>query len=147
MAGCSAVSWVEHRVDADAAVGAAGTFAADPATFDVTESALHALQDAGIPPALAVQFTILLRHFVIRFCIEEQALTERHRGVDHDRLDELTAAADPTRFPLTAQATPTILANGALASTPGCWSISSRSTTPPAPRRPWRDSSSSSPLR
>lgn len=86
----------------------AGSFAADPATFDVTESALQALKDAGVPPELAAQCTFLLRHFVVGFCLEEQALTELHNSVDPDRLNELTAP-DPTRFPLTAQALPTIL--------------------------------------
>ena len=86
----------------------AGSFAADPATFDVTESALQALQDAGVPPELAAQCTILLRHFVVGFCIEEQALNELRESADHGRLNELTAAADPKRFPLTAQALPAI---------------------------------------
>jgi TetR/AcrR family transcriptional regulator, tetracycline repressor protein len=87
----------------------AGSFAADPATFDVTESALQALQDAGVPPELAAQCTFLLRHFVVGFCIEEQALTELYNSVAPDRLNEMTAAADPTRFPLTAHALPAIL--------------------------------------
>jgi TetR/AcrR family transcriptional regulator, tetracycline repressor protein len=97
---------LDHR---DGARVFAGSFAADPATFDVTESALQALQDAGVPPDLAAQCTILLRHFVVGFCIEEQALTGLRHGANHDRVNELTAAADPRRFPLTAQALPTIL--------------------------------------
>jgi len=40
---------------------------------------------------------------------EAEALTELHHGADHNRLNELAAAADPTRFPLTARALPTIL--------------------------------------
>ena len=38
---------------------------------DVTELALQALQDAGVPLLLAAQCTILLRHFVVGFYIEE----------------------------------------------------------------------------
>jgi TetR/AcrR family transcriptional regulator, tetracycline repressor protein len=86
----------------------AGTFAADAATFDVTESALHALQDAGVSIADAAQRTVLLRHFIVGFCIEEQELAELSDQRDQARLDELKTAADPTRFPLTAQALPTI---------------------------------------
>jgi TetR/AcrR family transcriptional regulator, tetracycline repressor protein len=86
----------------------AGTFAPDAATFDVTESALQALQDAGVSIADAAQRTVLLRHFIVGFCIEEQELAELSDGPDQARLDELQAAADPTRFPLTAQALPAI---------------------------------------
>ena len=97
---------LKHR---DGARVFAGSFAADPATFDVTESGLQALQEAGVPPELAAQCIILLRHFVVGFCLEEQALTELRYSEDPDRLNELTAAVDPTRFPLTTQALPTIL--------------------------------------
>jgi hypothetical protein len=40
---------------------------------------------------------------------EDEALTEAHHGADHGRLNEFTAAADATRFPLTFQALPIIL--------------------------------------
>jgi TetR/AcrR family tetracycline transcriptional repressor len=99
-------SILSHR---DGARVFAGTFAAEPATFDVTESALEALQDAGLSVADAAQRTILLRHFVVGFCIEEQELAQLRVGQDQTRRDELKAAADPARFPLTAQALPGML--------------------------------------
>lgn len=99
-------SILSHR---DGARVFAGTFAAEPATFDVTESALEALQDAGLSVADAAQRTILLRHFVVGFCIEEQELAELRGGQDQARRDELKTAADPARFPLTAQALPGML--------------------------------------
>ncbi len=52
----------------------AETFAADPAAFHITEAALQAWQDAGLSRAESAQRTVLLRHFVVGFCIEEQAL-------------------------------------------------------------------------
>jgi TetR/AcrR family transcriptional regulator, tetracycline repressor protein len=87
----------------------AGTFAPEPATFEVVESALRALQDAGLSVADAAQRTILLRHFIVGFCIEEQELTELRAGQGQARREELKAAADPARFPLTAQALPGML--------------------------------------
>jgi TetR/AcrR family transcriptional regulator, tetracycline repressor protein len=75
----------------------------------VTESALLALQDAGLSVADAAQRTILLRHFIVGFCIEEQELAELRVGEDQARRDALKTAADPARFPLTAQALPGIL--------------------------------------
>jgi TetR/AcrR family tetracycline transcriptional repressor len=99
-------SMLSHR---DGARVFAGTFAPEPATFDVTESALQALQDAGLSVAEAAQRTILLRHFIVGFCIEEQELAELRVGQDQARRDELKTAADPSRFPLTAQALPGML--------------------------------------
>lgn len=99
-------SMLSHR---DGARVFAGTFAPEPATFDVTESALQALQDAGLSIADAAQRTILLRHFIVGFCIEEQELAELRVGQDQARRDELRTAADPARFPLTAQALPGML--------------------------------------
>ena len=99
-------SMLSHR---DGARVFAGTFAPEPATFDVTESALEALQDAGLSVADAAPRTILLRHFIVGFCIEEQELAELRVGQDQARRDELKAAADPARFPLTAQALPGML--------------------------------------
>jgi TetR/AcrR family transcriptional regulator, tetracycline repressor protein len=87
----------------------AGTFAADPATFDVIESALNALQDAGVSIADAAQRTVLLRHFIVGFCIEEQELAGLGDGHDRPQLDELTTTAETLRFPLAAQALPAIL--------------------------------------
>ncbi|MQY21688.1 TetR/AcrR family transcriptional regulator C-terminal domain-containing protein [Nocardia macrotermitis] len=79
----------------------AGFLAADPATFDITESFLQALHDAGTPPDLAPQCAMLLRHFVVGFCVEEQALAElRERAEDSSE----SAAPDPTRYPLSARA-------------------------------------------
>ena len=69
-------SMLSHR---DGARVFAGTFAPEPATFDVTESALQALQDAGLSIADAAQRTILLRHFIVGFCIEEQELSRAAR--------------------------------------------------------------------
>jgi TetR/AcrR family tetracycline transcriptional repressor len=97
---------LSHR---DGARVFAGTFAPEPATFEVTESALQALRDAGLSVADAAQRTILLRHFVVGFCIEEQELADLRGGQDQARRDELKTAADPARFPLTAQALPGML--------------------------------------
>src|ERR1700758_2867086 len=99
-------SRLSHR---DGARVFAGTFAPEPATFEVTESALQALRDAGLSVADAAQRTILLRHFVVGFCIEEQELADLRGGQDQARRDELKTAADPARFPLTAQALPGML--------------------------------------
>ena len=99
-------SMLSHR---DGARVFAGTFAPEPATFEVIESALQALQDAGLPVADAAQRTILLRHFIVGFCIEEQELAELRVGQDRARRHELKTAADPARFPLTSQALPGIL--------------------------------------
>src|SRR6202008_1788054 len=54
----------------------AGTFAPDPATFHITEAALQAWQGGGLPPPGAARRTILVRHFVVGFCIEEQDLAD-----------------------------------------------------------------------
>lgn len=99
-------SMLSHR---DGARVFAGTFAPEPATFEVTESALQALRDACLSVADAAQRTILLRHFVVGFCIEEQELADLRGGQDQARRDELKTAADPARFPLTAQALPGML--------------------------------------
>jgi TetR/AcrR family tetracycline transcriptional repressor len=95
-------SILSHR---DGARVVAGTFATDPATFHVTEAALQAWQDAGLPRAESARRTVLLRHFVVGFCIEEQLLTELREALLH----ELEVAADPARFPLTSEAWPAIL--------------------------------------
>jgi TetR/AcrR family tetracycline transcriptional repressor len=84
----------------------AGTFAPDPATFYITEAALRAWQDAGLSLTEAAQRTVLIRHFVVGFCIEEQELAELG---DAARPGEFQTGADPTLFPLTSQALPTIL--------------------------------------
>lgn len=88
----------------------AGTFAPDPATFYVTEAALQAWQEAGLPLAEAARRTVLIRHFVVGFCIEEQELAGLSETA---RLDDFRTGADPTRFPLTSQALPTILKTSA----------------------------------
>jgi TetR/AcrR family tetracycline transcriptional repressor len=88
----------------------AGTFAPDVATFYVTEAALQAWQVAGLPLAEAARRTVLIRHFVVGFCIEEQALAGLSETA---RLDDFQIGADPTRFPLTSQALPTILKTSA----------------------------------
>jgi TetR/AcrR family transcriptional regulator, tetracycline repressor protein len=88
----------------------AGTFAPDPATFYVTEAALEAWQEAGSPLAEAARRTVLMRHFVVGFCIEEQELAGLSETA---RPDDLQTGADPTRFPLTSQALPTILKTSA----------------------------------
>ena len=84
----------------------AGTFAPDPATFYITEAGLRAWQDAGLSPAEAARRTVLMRHFVVGFCIEEQGLAEL---TDEARSGEVQTGVDPTLFPLTAQALPAIL--------------------------------------
>jgi TetR/AcrR family tetracycline transcriptional repressor len=88
----------------------AGTFAPDPVTFYVTEAALHAWQEAGLSLAEAVRRTVLMRHFIVGFCIEEQELAELS---DTASPDEVQTGADPIQFPLTAQALPTILTTSA----------------------------------
>lgn len=103
-------SILSHR---DGARVFAGTFAADPATFHITEAALQAWQDAGLPLAEATQRTVLLRHFVVGFCIEEQELAELRVEHGEALLQELKVAADPARFPLTSKALPAILKTNA----------------------------------
>ena len=98
---------LSHR---DGGQAFAGFLAADPATFEITESFLQALHDAGAPPDLAPQCAMLLRHFVVGFCVEEQALAELHNGADHP--GESAPAADPTRYPLTARGLQAITATG-----------------------------------
>ncbi|OHU32921.1 TetR/AcrR family transcriptional regulator C-terminal domain-containing protein [Mycobacteroides chelonae] len=83
----------------------AGTFAADPATYTVTEAALTAWIDAGLPIEEAAQRMILLRHFIVGFCIEEQELGSLGDPV---RWEELRDTLNPKIFPLTAQALPLI---------------------------------------
>ncbi|MGA7132728.1 MAG: TetR/AcrR family transcriptional regulator C-terminal domain-containing protein [Mycobacterium sp.] len=99
-------SILSHR---DGARVFAGTFAADPATFHVTEAALQAWQDAGLSRAESAQRTVLVRHFVVGFCIEEQELAELRVEHGEALLQELKVAADPARFPLTSKALPAIL--------------------------------------
>src|SRR5271156_5137899 len=99
-------SILRHR---DGARVFAGTFAADPATFHVTEAALQAWQDAALPLAEAAQRTVLLRHFVVGFCIEEQGLAELREEHGEALLQELNVAADPASFPLTSKALPATL--------------------------------------
>jgi TetR/AcrR family tetracycline transcriptional repressor len=91
----------------------AGTFAADPATFHVTEAALQAWQEADLPLAESAQRIVLLRHFIVGFCIEEQELAKLSEERDEAPLREPKAAADPARFPLTSKALPTILSTSA----------------------------------
>ncbi|MFE3260362.1 TetR/AcrR family transcriptional regulator C-terminal domain-containing protein [Nocardia sp. NPDC059229] len=97
---------LEHR---DGARVFAGTFAADPATFQVTESVLRAWRDGGLPIPDAALPTALLRHFIVGFCIEEQALEEFRQVSGDTHPEELSAVIDPATFPLTAQAFPVIL--------------------------------------
>lgn len=89
----------------------AGTFAPDPTTFTVTESVLGAWQDAGLSVEESAQRMVLLRHFIVGFCIEEQELAALGGPEGHDQLTELRAVAD--RFPLTAQALPAIVSTNA----------------------------------
>lgn len=86
----------------------AGTFAPDPATFTVTEAALAAWQEAGMSIEESAQRMILLRHFIVGFCIEEQGLAEaaaRSSQADPDESPNIFPTKD---FPLTAQALPTL---------------------------------------
>ncbi len=99
-------SILSHR---DGARVFAGTSAADPATFHVTEAPLQAWPDAGLPRAKSAQRTVLLRHFIVGFCIEEQELTELREEHGEALLHELKVATDPVRFPLTSEALPAIL--------------------------------------
>jgi TetR/AcrR family tetracycline transcriptional repressor len=84
----------------------AGTFASNPATYYITEATLRAWQDAGLSLAEAAGRTVLIRHFVVGFCIEEQELAEMGEAA---RRGETQTGADPIQFPLTSQAMPTIL--------------------------------------
>jgi TetR/AcrR family tetracycline transcriptional repressor len=90
----------------------AGTFAPDPATFAVTEAALAAWRDAGLSIEESAQRMFLLRHFIVGFCIEEQAFAELSENDDHARPGELPEALDPKSFPLTAQALRMISGSG-----------------------------------
>jgi TetR/AcrR family transcriptional regulator, tetracycline repressor protein len=99
-------SILRHR---DGARVFAGTFAADPATFHVTEAALQAWQDAGLSRAESAQRMVLLRHFIVGFCIEEQELADLREEHGEALLHELKVATDPARFPLTSKALPAIL--------------------------------------
>jgi TetR/AcrR family transcriptional regulator, tetracycline repressor protein len=87
----------------------AGTFAADAATFDLIESALNALNDAGVSIADAAQRAILLRHFIVGFCIEEQELSDLRDGHDQARVGQPKTEPDAERFPLAARALPEVL--------------------------------------
>lgn len=86
----------------------AGTFAPDPATFQVTEAALRAWRDAGLTLAESAQRTVLLRHFIVGFCIEEQEMATLHAAGGDAADRERPVAADPTQYPLTAKAIPAI---------------------------------------
>ena len=97
---------LSHR---DGARVFAGTFAVDPVGFDVIESVLDAWREAGVSTADAAQRTALLRHFIVGFCIEEQALAELRTESGQGQLEEMKKSADPARFPLTAQALPILL--------------------------------------
>lgn len=88
----------------------AGTYAVDPATFHVTEASLRALRDGGFSPAEAARRMVLVRHFIVGFCIEEQGLAELGNAAGSG---EHLTGADPTQFPLTSQALPTVLATSA----------------------------------
>ncbi len=90
----------------------AGTFAPDPSTFHITEAALEAWQAAGLSLAEAARRTVLIRHFVVGFRIEEQELAEMSGRRDTSP-DEFKSGADPARFPLTSKALPTILTTSA----------------------------------
>ncbi|GAA5057751.1 TetR/AcrR family transcriptional regulator C-terminal domain-containing protein [Nocardia callitridis] len=79
----------------------AGFLAGDPATLEITESFLQALLDAGAPPDLAPQCAMLLRHFIVGFCVEEQALAERQEDADHTGTSAETP--DRTGHPLSAR--------------------------------------------
>ena len=76
-------------------------------------SALRAWRDAGLSIAESAQRTVLLRNYIVGFCIEEQELAELSDGRDQAQVNELKKAADPTRFPLTSQALPAILTTSA----------------------------------
>ncbi|MBU3062939.1 TetR/AcrR family transcriptional regulator [Nocardia sp. NEAU-G5] len=95
---------IGHR---DGARVFAGTFAADPATFEVIESVLDAWREAGLRPADAAHRTALLRHFIVGFCIEEQTLSDLAEDFAASR------AIDSARFPRTAQALPEIVSTPA----------------------------------
>jgi TetR/AcrR family transcriptional regulator, tetracycline repressor protein len=97
---------LSHR---DGARVFAGTIAADAGSLDVIESVLDAWREVGVSTADAAQRTTLLRHFIVGFCIEEQALADLRDEPGRSQLEELRATADPARFPLTVQAFPAVL--------------------------------------
>jgi TetR/AcrR family transcriptional regulator, tetracycline repressor protein len=101
---------LSHR---DGARVFAGTFAADPASFDVTESVLDAWREAGISTSAAAQRTALLRNFIVGFCIETQALAQLRSERGHEQLETLKTSADPARYPLAAEALPILLGTSA----------------------------------
>jgi TetR/AcrR family tetracycline transcriptional repressor len=86
----------------------AGTFAADPATFQVTEAALRAWQEAGLTLAESAQRTVLLRHFIVGFCIEEQEMAAMIASDGYSADRDIAVTADPVQCPLTAKALPAI---------------------------------------
>ncbi len=90
----------------------AGTFTPDPATFKITEAALAAWQEAGLSVEQSAQRMVLLRHFIVGFCIEEQELAEMAERGDHASLATSPEMADPKEFPLTAQALPALVTSG-----------------------------------
>jgi TetR/AcrR family tetracycline transcriptional repressor len=87
----------------------AGTIPADRASLDVIEAVLDAWREAGVSTDAAAQRTALLRHFIVGFCIEEQALAALRDEPGRGQLEELKTSADPARFPLTVQAFPAVL--------------------------------------
>ncbi|MEB3030644.1 TetR/AcrR family transcriptional regulator C-terminal domain-containing protein [[Mycobacterium] nativiensis] len=90
----------------------AGTFASDPATFTITEAALAAWQDAGLSIEDSAQRMVLLRHFIVGFCIEEQELAQAAGRRDHGDLAQ-SPNVDRQDFPLTNQALPKLVGSGA----------------------------------
>ena len=98
---------LSHR---DGARVFAGTIPADPGSLDVIESVLDAWRETGASTTEAAQRTALLRHFIVGFCIEDQALADLRDEPDPGQLEGLKRAADPARFPLTVKAFPAVLA-------------------------------------
>lgn len=87
-------SVLSHR---DGARVFAGTFAADSATFTVTEAALAAWQEAGMSVEESAQRMILLRYFIVGFCIEARGLAEvaeRRSLTDSDESPDMFFAED-----------------------------------------------------
>ena len=97
----------------DGALVFAGIHSADPVSFDLIEAVLDAWRDLGLSISEAAQRTALLRDFIVGFCIEAQSLIELRNESGQGQLEEMKSAADPARFPLTAQALPILLSTTA----------------------------------
>jgi TetR/AcrR family tetracycline transcriptional repressor len=88
----------------DGALVLAGTYVNHPAMLRSSELTLRTMEDAGFGPSEAARSVSVLVHYVLSFCIEEQA------RAGHDYSDgspyhagQIAETIDAKRYPLTAQ--------------------------------------------